>query len=127
MAHHSVAIGPAADLPGFRVAARLLIARNVAPSDVTWNCNDQPSLLGAGVLGDAQPLMLPRSAADLIDSVICHRDSERYALLYALIWRLQHGERALLEVASDKLTHRLEKMRKSVRRGHSAVSSREDH
>jgi DNA polymerase len=116
MAHHSVAIGPGADLPGFRDAARLLIARDIAPHDVTWNCTDRPSLFGAALSGDAQPLMLPRTAADLIDSVICHRDPDRYALLYALLWRLHHGERALLEVASDKLRHRLESMRKAVRR-----------
>jgi uracil-DNA glycosylase len=116
MARHSVAIGAGADLLGFRNAARLLIARNIAPCDVTWNSNEQPSLLGAEISGDAQPLVLPRAAADMIDSVICHSDSERYALLYTLIWRLQHGERALLDIASDPLTHGLESMRKSVRR-----------
>jgi DNA polymerase len=116
MAHHSVAVGPGADLPGFRNAARVLIARNIAPHDVTWNCNEQRSLLGGEISGNARPLMLPRAAAELIDSVICHRDRERYALLYTLIWRLQHGERALLDIASDELTHRLEQMGKSVRR-----------
>jgi uracil-DNA glycosylase len=116
MGRHSVAIGASADLPGFRNAARLLIAHNIAPCDVIWNCNQQPSLLGAEISGDAQPLMLPRAAAELIDSVICHRDPERYALLYTLIWRLQHGGRALLEIVSDPLLHRLEQMRKSIRR-----------
>ncbi len=60
--------------------------------------------------------MLPRAAAGLIDSVICHRDPERYALLYTLIWRVLHGERALLEVPSDPLLYRLETMSKQVRR-----------
>jgi hypothetical protein len=32
MGRHSVAIGASADLPGFRNAARLLIAHNIAPS-----------------------------------------------------------------------------------------------
>ena len=116
MAHHSVAVGQGADLQGFRNAARLLVARAVAPHDVTWIRNDQPSLLGTTLAGDAPPLMLRRSVTELIDSVICHRDPERHALLYTLIWRLQHHECALLEIASDPLTHRLEQMRKSVRR-----------
>jgi probable DNA metabolism protein len=116
LVRHSVALGPGANLPGFRDAVRLLIARDIAPRDVTWSCTDRPSLFGEALSGDAQPLMLPRSAADLIDSVICHRDPERYALLYTLIWRLRHGERTLLEIASDPVTHRLENMRKSVRR-----------
>ena len=116
MARHSISLGQGADLLGFRNAARLLIARNIAPHDVTWNCSEQPSLLGEAISGDAQPLMLSRAAADLIDSIICHRDPERYALLYTLIWRLQHGERALLHVASDPLVYRLEHLRKAVRR-----------
>jgi uracil-DNA glycosylase len=116
MARYAVALASGADLPRFRDAARRLIAQRIAPQEVTWSCSDQPPLLGSELAGDAPPLMLPRTAADLIDSVICHRDPARYALLYALIWRLVHGERALLEVASDPLVHRLETMRKSVRR-----------
>lgn len=48
--------------------------------------------------------------------MVCHRESERYALLYALVWRLLHGERHLIEIASDPLVFRLERMAKSVRR-----------
>jgi DNA polymerase len=62
------------------------------------------------------PLSLPRAVHELIADVVPHRDPERYALLYTLIWRVLHGERNLLEVASDPLVHRLELMRKSVRR-----------
>ena len=62
------------------------------------------------------PLRLPRAVATLIESVVCHRDPERYALLYRLVWRMLHGERHLLEVASDPLVHRLELMAKAVRR-----------
>ena len=95
---------------------RWLIACHVAPKDVIWTCDDQPSVLGGDAVGNAPRLLLPRAAADLIDSVMCHRDPERYALLYTLIWRLLHGERTLLQVPSDPLLHRLESMRKSVRR-----------
>ena len=52
-------------------------------------------------------LRLPRAAASLVRLVICHRDPERYALLYELIWRLAHGERDLLQrllaVRADKI------------------------
>jgi DNA polymerase len=48
--------------------------------------------------------------------VVCHRDPERYALLYQLVWRILHGERALLEVGSDPLVHRLHLMRKEIAR-----------
>ena len=48
--------------------------------------------------------------------VVQHSDPERYALLYALVWRVLHGERALTEIASDPLVHRLHLMRKAVAR-----------
>lgn len=64
----------------------------------------------------APPIGLPRALGELIELVVCHSDCERYALLYAAIWRVLNGERALLEVQSDPLVHRLEMMAKSVRR-----------
>ena len=59
---------------------------------------------------------LPRALTELIRLVICHRDPERHALLYEAVWRTLHGERHLLEVATDPLVHRLERMAKAVRR-----------
>ncbi len=59
---------------------------------------------------------LPRPAAELISLVICHRDPERHALLYALVWRLRHGEPALLTNPADPLVHRLQRLAKTVRR-----------
>jgi uracil-DNA glycosylase len=52
----------------------------------------------------------------MVAMVVPHRDPERYALLYELIWRILHGERRLLEVSSDPLVHRLERMRKAIGR-----------
>jgi probable DNA metabolism protein len=54
--------------------------------------------------------------ADLIGLVVCHRDPERYALLYTLIWRLRHNEPALFQVHSDPLVHRLHMRAKAIRR-----------
>jgi len=59
---------------------------------------------------------LPRRVAEIIESTICHRDPERYALLYELVWRIRHGEKTLPDIASDPLVHRLYRMEKSVRR-----------
>ncbi|MCW5735011.1 MAG: UdgX family uracil-DNA binding protein [Enhydrobacter sp.] len=107
-----------ADLDGFRRAARRLIAHGVPPEAVEWNAGTETSLFGEAIesYAAAPPLSLPRAAGELIELVVCHRDPERFALLYRLIWRLLHGERALLEVRSDPLVHRLEAMRKSVLR-----------
>jgi hypothetical protein len=63
--------------------------------------------------GEGSPLLLPRAVHDLIATVVCHRDPERYALLYRLIWRTLPGERALIDIPSDPLVHRLARMRRA--------------
>ena len=105
-----------ADTEGFRRAVRLLIAEQVLPEHVVWNVADSPDLFGEAAPGDAPAVALPRAVAELVRLVVCHRDPERYGLLYTLIWRVLHGERALLEVASDPLVHRLYLMAKAIRR-----------
>jgi probable DNA metabolism protein len=105
-----------ADLNGFRRAVRMLLAQDVRPDEVVWASADTPGLFGSAVDADAPPLSLPRAVGPLCELVVCHSDPERYALLHGLIHRIAHGERALLEVASDRLVHRLNIMAKSVRR-----------
>jgi DNA polymerase len=105
-----------ADVEGFRRAARSLIARQIPPQGVSWCSSETPELFEIDAAGAAAPFALPRAAAELIDLVICHRDPDRFALAYTLIWRILHGERALLEVQSDPVVHRLEMLRKAIRR-----------
>jgi probable DNA metabolism protein len=110
-----VDLAPGADLDGFRAAVRALIAEAVPPQDVSWTTGEA-GLFGALGPGDAPPVALPRKVADLIVDVVRHSDPERYALLYDVVWRALHGQRAIAEIASDPVVHRLEMMRKSVRR-----------
>ncbi|MGZ5922497.1 MAG: DUF4130 domain-containing protein, partial [Rhizomicrobium sp.] len=109
-----VSLQPGADLDGFRRALRRLIADDLLPRDVMFDSS--PALFTAEPAADAPPIALPRRVADLIALLICHRDPERYALLYQLVWRLRHGEPCLPEIASDPLVHRLHRMEKSLRR-----------
>ena len=115
MALVHVALREGADLNGFRAVVRSLVARDVPPEDVVWSSGGA-ELFAPDAATVAAAIALPRAVAELADLVICHRDPERYALLYTLIWRVLHGERALLEVQSDKVVHRLEMLRKAVRR-----------
>jgi len=109
-----VALEPGADLAGFRAAVRRLIAAEVAPERVVWRSEDL--FAGEAPAAEAPSVALPREIAALITLVICHNDPERHALLYQLIWRILHGERALLEIASDPLVHRFGRMAKTIRR-----------
>ena len=116
MSLHRIALREGADLAGFRDAARRLVAQDVEPAGVVWTIGDAPDLFGSEAAATAPPLLLPRPVGELIAAIVPHRDPERYALLYGLIWRVLHGERALLEVASDPLVHRLHLMSRAVGR-----------
>jgi DNA polymerase len=111
-----IRLQPGADLDGFRRAARRLIGKDTPPAFVSWDAADVDDLFGETAIKDGPPLMLPKAAGEMIRLLVCHAELERYALLYTLIWRLTHGERALLEITSDPLVHRLQRMAKSVRR-----------
>ena len=113
----TVILEPGADLSGFRAAARRLIAARVAPDEVIWQADGAPSLFEREpTAANTPPLVLPRPVTEWIPLILAHRDPERHALLYGLIWRVTHGERDLLDRLTDPLVHRLHRMHKSVRR-----------
>jgi DNA polymerase len=116
VARHHIVLGPGADIAGFRDSVRRLLASQIPPDDVTWDAQGDRSLFGDDVAGNGAACVLPRGVVELIQNAVCHRDPQRYALCYALLWRVHQGERALLEVASDPLVHRLLMLRKAVGR-----------
>ena len=59
---------------------------------------------------------MPADFLELANRVACHRDAEKWSLLYHALWRLTRGEPHLLKLASDPLTHRLRRMDGEVRR-----------
>jgi DNA polymerase len=110
--------GPA-DFAGWRAQARRLAASRVPPAEIVWQVGDGAGDLFAG--DDAAPagpdarLSVPRGFIDLGEEVVCHRDPERFGLLYRLLLRLQDEPR-LLAVATDADVHRTEAMARAVRR-----------
>lgn len=112
----TVTLRPGADLDGFRRATRELVAAGIPAAEVAFTTGAMPTLFPDVRCDDAPAVSLPRAAHDLIRTIVCHSDPERYALLYTLVWRITRGERHLLDVASDPLVHRLTRMEKSVRR-----------
>ncbi len=100
----------------FRDAARALIGADVRPRDVTWSVREGDLLGGRAPPENGATFSVPAAYVRLAETVICHRDTERFALLYDLLFRITHGERELMSVASDPLVHRLGRMEKVVRR-----------
>ena len=97
----------------WRDAARRLAAADVPPDDVAWD--GAAGLFAPEPLPPARPLTVPRAFVDLADTVLCHRDPERFSLLYGLLHRLRH-DRGIMGNPADPLMARLEALAKSVRR-----------
>jgi uracil-DNA glycosylase len=105
------------DFQGWRAAARALAAAGVAPEEVSWQIGAGQDLFSdeAVIATSAPAFPVPRPFIALAETVICHKDAERFALLYALLVRLRAQPRAM-EDAADPLLARLQAMAKSVRR-----------
>jgi DNA polymerase len=102
----------------FRVVARRGIAAALPPKQLTFVAPDEPSLLPplpeAAV--ETSGFKVPRAYSQLLHDAICHRASDRFALLYDVLWRVQHGERNLLARAVDPAVARLNDYAHNVRR-----------
>jgi probable DNA metabolism protein len=118
---HLITLDSETDFDGWRKAARSLVLNEIKPTDVTWI-----------VQGDASELFAPAAETPLLEapqgtfsvsakfvelaqSAILHRDPERFAILYRLLWRLR-GHPRLLEVATDPDVALITAMAKAVRR-----------
>ena len=112
--------GPA-DFPGWRTAARRLAQARVPPEAVLWRTTPDGDLLGGEPLASLPEPEVPaaltvsRRFVDLVELAVCHRDPERFTLLYRLLLRSQ-DEAKLIERTTDEDVFRLESMAKSVRR-----------
>lgn len=113
-------IDPAWDASAWRRVARHAVMTSVEPEYIAWNADAQSGLLlGTDVLVLQPVRNSPRVDArflSLADAVLCHRDAQRHALLYRLLWRITQGEPKLLERATDPDVHRAMALQRSVQR-----------
>lgn len=92
---HAITLAHAADVEGWRNAARALAANGVPPEAVRWQVEGEaPGLFddepGAPPLApQAQALQAPSAFLALAEQALLHRDPARFELLYRLLWRLQ--------------------------------------
>ncbi|HSV83104.1 MAG TPA: DUF4130 domain-containing protein [Ramlibacter sp.] len=88
------------DLAGFRAQARDLLAHQVPPEQVQWLLDPQadagfcdpesPNSSRPRNVARAATAIVPASFTRLCEFVVLHRDPQRFALLYRLLWRLVH-------------------------------------
>ncbi len=107
------------DFAGWRTRARSLLAADVQPGTIAWRTNradrdlfgEQPSPLPERDI----KVRVPRQFLTLAERAACHRDTERFARLYRLLYRLHHRECALSDKSDPDIIW-LEKRDKAVRR-----------
>jgi uracil-DNA glycosylase len=110
-------------IPSFedwRDKARELMLNGVKPDDVAWTIEGEAELWSTGILtgstvaGETPALhTVPRAFIDLARKAVLHTDPERFALLYRVLWRLQHN-RALCDDAADPDIAKIKTMAKAV-------------
>ncbi|HEX8057800.1 MAG TPA: UdgX family uracil-DNA binding protein [Novosphingobium sp.] len=107
------------DFDGWREAARRLAGAGISPDAVVWQVGeDRADLFAAEQELPSAPiaeLRVPRTFVELAETAILHRDPERCALLYRLLFRLAENPR-LIEDHADPLVRRVEGLSRAVRR-----------
>jgi probable DNA metabolism protein len=115
------------DFDFWRERARALVQCDVPPDRVVWiEPGATGDLFGVGEFGrrekrlpvpgsGARPVRASRAFLGLAKNAALHRDSQRFSLLYRLLWRLQSHPK-LLEDRADPDVRRLEELDRTVRR-----------
>jgi DNA polymerase len=115
---YRVAVKDPTSLDEFRDHVRALVGAQVPPREVEWRTEADGDLFGATALPDvtAPKFTVPSAYVELARDVLRHRDPQRFAWLYDLLWRLLNEDRMLLSIFSDPLVYRLKQMQKAVHR-----------
>ena len=108
----------------WREASRKLLAQRVPPQQVLWTDRDELTLMPAqadpepsGALSrDGNRVKVPAQFLSICTLAACHRDPQRWSVMYRVLWRLTHGEGNLLHRITDPDMHELLVMEKAVRR-----------
>jgi uracil-DNA glycosylase len=103
---HHIILDSETDFEGWRNVARALVLNDIKPADVTWIVRgSEPELFETpDSEAPAEPpqgtFSVPAKFVELAKAAILHRDPERFAILYRLLWRL-HADHDLLQAATD--------------------------
>ena len=111
----------------WRSISRQLLNAEISPSEVYFQdhsgerslfegLSDASGLEKIAASGHVSTVRVPQQFLEIARSVACHRDTDRFQLLYRILWRLATGELSLLKNVTDDDIHRLNLMEKAVRR-----------
>ena len=110
------------DFADWRKQARQFIKAGIAPRAIKFTeAGEQISLFDEEPVDEHSDQSSPafnvsKEFLSLAQDVGFHRDATRWNLLYSLLWRMTHGEPALLEITTDDEVYRATRMQQQVRR-----------
>ncbi|HET8548325.1 MAG TPA: UdgX family uracil-DNA binding protein, partial [Bryobacteraceae bacterium] len=81
-----------------------------------WDDAQPPLSTTAGDAVSREAARVPRRFFEIAATVACHRDEQRWSLLYSVLYRLRHGIPHLLEIPCDGEVNRLYAMERDVGR-----------
>ena len=102
----------------WRDAAKRLIGAATPPEDILWDFDGTATGLFATqtpLPPPARRVKAPQSFVALADTVVWHKDPQRFARLYGLLWRLRH-QPGLMSDRADRDLAKLRQMEKAVHR-----------
>lgn len=98
----------------------MALGAGIAPDQLSWEDDNDAGLFGSrpveSLPSNDKAQAVPASFVALAERVLAHRDPQRHALLYRLLWRLAHGERGLLGDPLDADVHRARTLEKTISR-----------
>ncbi|SEM70662.1 DNA polymerase [Loktanella fryxellensis] len=115
---HTIPLPRIGTWAAWRDAARALLAARVPPEDILWDWDGSANELFATDLPPPttkQVIKVPADFVEMAQWVVWHKDPERFARLYALLWRLRL-DKAIIADRADPDLARLRQMEKAVHR-----------
>lgn len=100
------------------VAQQYLID-NIPPAHTAWGTSQQLDLFSCPSATEPRPVQFHKIDPKFIEyarSVVCHRNPQRFGILYDVLWRCTHGEPNLVHIDVDPIMQSIHAMRKAVRR-----------
>ncbi|HMQ09862.1 MAG TPA: TIGR03915 family putative DNA repair protein [Oligoflexia bacterium] len=105
------------DYDQWKRLARSFIFNKIQPRDILWNHTGQQALWSnSNLLEPAEKITVPKHFIDLAKTLACHKDPEKWGLLYRILYRIQFEKKHLLKMHHDPDVKKLFLMLKAIAR-----------
>ncbi len=113
------------DFDDWRNNARLCLVQHLKPNDIDWqDVGEAQSNLFSNELESFnllqeqsnESIKIPKAFIEIAKIVACHRNPQKWSLLYNVLWNLVYGEKYILNIATHPIMHEIYNMKKSVGR-----------